>query len=355
MKKILIALLFLSSTIATAQSNQFKEFPVQGKISKYEIVKMVGDSLNEKEIPIEEVTYDKNGHELTAKYYTTYSNHIERLEQSTLAGNVITTFECECTDLTNFIKTFIIRDKAELKYQRGGATANAPTEYCTVKTLDKKGNVVSFKRYSKSGYQVTEIKSTYDASRNLLTKVVYDFDDSISFTEKNTYDKKGNLTERITKRNDESFERKEQYKYDANNELKEEQAFENGELKSDFTYSKSKSDNKTTFVRTDKLKGNNYIQKEIVVNEKNQEVKTTQFFSNGEIQKMVETEYYENGKLKSKLIYNTKKELTSRILFANDVHNNWIEWTTYNLVTTVNKDLKTTTWKPTTYKLKVEY
>lgn len=85
-------------------------------------------------------------------------------------------------------------------------------------------------------------------------------------------------------------------------------AFENGELKSDFTYSKSKSESKITFVRTDKLKGTNYVQKEIVVNEKNQVVKTSQFFSSGELQKIVETEYFANGKLKSKLIYNARKD-----------------------------------------------
>lgn len=75
MKRYLVPLIFLVSKCATAQNNQFKEFFVYGKISKYEIVKIVSDSLNEKEIPIKEVTDDKNGHELIAKYYTTNSNH----------------------------------------------------------------------------------------------------------------------------------------------------------------------------------------------------------------------------------------------------------------------------------------
>ena len=355
MNKILIALLFLTSTVAAAQSNQFKEFPVQGKISKYEIVKMGGDSLNEKVMPIEEVTYDKNGYELIAKYYDTYSNHIDRLEQSTIIGKTITTFECECSDLSNFIKAFVVRDKAELKNQLRGATNNPPTEYCTVKTLDKKGYAVLVKIYSKSGYMVSEIKSTFDASKNLLNKVVYNFDDSISYTEKNTYNKKGSLTQRVSKRMDELFERKNQYTYDAKNELTEELTFENGKLKRDYTYSKSQSENKTIMHVTDKLKVTNYIQKEIVVNKKNQEVKTTQFFSNGELQKIVETEYFENGKTKTKLIYNSKKELTSKILFADDKYNNWQDWTTYHRATTVIKDTKTTERKATTYRLKLEF
>jgi len=355
MRKIICLLFYFIPVSVTAQSNEFKQFPLTGKISKYEIVKIIGDSLNEKEIPIESVSFSKEGFELEATYYNTHSNHIARREKSTVSGNTITTYECQCTDLTNFIKTFIIRDKAELKNQRGGAIADPPTEYCTLKTIDKKGNIVTAKRYSEHGYQVSEIKSTYDASNNLLTKVVYDFYDSISYTKKNIFDKKGNLTQRISKRKDEPIERKEQLEYDTQNKLKEQWSFKNEVLNSDIAYSANKTANKTTLHKLDKLKGTSYLAEEIIYDEKNREIKKTTFFSNAELQKIIETEYYQNGRIKTKLIYNAQKELTRKILFADDKNNNWSQWTTYQLTTTVVKDEKTTDWKTTTYKLKLDY
>lgn len=41
--------------------------------------------------------------------------------------------------------------------------------------------------------------------------------------------------------------------------------------------------------------------------------------------KLKEALNYENGKLKSELVYKSKNEMTQRILFANDINNSWLE------------------------------
>lgn len=355
MKTIILSIFFLLNTSLYAQWHEnFDQIPIKGKIKSYLIYKVWGDSLNLRTRDIEEIAFDKNGQILTAKYYNMESDGLRKQVKNILKPDETISYECDCPNIDTFIKNFEFRDIAELKNKPKMGTSEAPTDWVTVKTLDKQGNVILLKTYSSSGYLIREVSSSFDLQKRLLTKEVFGFKHVFSYSERNTYDKNGNLVEKISKEGKFSKDYIEKYRWDSEKNLVEEMKLEDTVIISHFQYQTKKVGNKEEFIKQDKLSHSGYLKEVIFYNADNLEIKKIEYNEDSTVIKTIISEYYKNKKIRSQSFLDHKDRLFRKIEFTNDKNNNWTIWTR-NIFYNDSKDSKLSYTETTIYKLKIEY
>lgn len=351
MKKTVYLFLFLGH-FAFSQEYKLEKEELKGNIKSLELF-IVGN--NATEIPIEIKNYDTKGRILLSKTY--YDGRLNTTERNQYLKNQIITELCDyCTDLDQEFANFSIKENQKNPYS-GYATADPRRTFKTIKTTDKKGNVILSKIYNPEGYLNWETKSTYDKNSNLLLEENFN-DEGKKEPEfkKNTYNQKGLLVETVNVMR--HYDTKKVYEYDQLGQKIGEKEWQ-GERFNEYVYEyltekdtikllkylKNPTDNKLQ-LRTSEF---TYAQKD------KKTIKITEIY-NGKVNFIKVLEYDSKNNLVTKKQYNDKNELRSDVNLVYDDKGNWIEMSYSNLInTSYNGSEPKPEWRTNKYIRKIQY
>lgn len=351
MNKLLWIVLFFWS-FGFSQEYKLENEVLKGKIKSIELT-VTKDKA--KETTIEQTLFDSKGRVIQFKTY--YDNRINTFERNEYAKNQIITDLCDyCDDLDKAFAYFSIKENQKNPYT-GYVTADPKRTFKTIKTTDKKGNVVLAKTYNPEGYLIWEKRHTFDKNSNLLTSETFD-DEGEKKPEyiKNSYNNKGLLIESIhVMRHNDS---KSTLEYDSQNRKKIEKIWQgnrvseyhyvyesNPDSVKVFKYLKNPQ-NETLQLRTSEI---SYFEKGIKI------TRITETYNNKTTSTRI-LEYDAQNKLRSKKYYNDKNELRSETKLNYDNLGNWIEMIVLNLInTSYNVSEPKPEWQKNIYLRKIQY
>jgi hypothetical protein len=308
-----------------------------------------------KEIPIELKTFDSKGRISVSKTY--YDGRINTTERNQYLNNQIIRELCDyCDDIDKAFANFSIKENQKSPYS-GYVTTDPKRTFKSIKTTDKKGNVILSKTYNNEGYLIWETKSTYDRNSNLLLEETFD-DEGKKEPEfkKNTYNKKGLLIEATNVMS--NFVKKTVYEYDYLNRKKVEKEW-HGERFNEYIYEYKKDKDTAKILKYFKNPQDNSLKIrtiEITYFEKDKKIIRITATYNGKINFIQYFEYDTQNKLLSKKYYNGKNELRTETILVYDKMGNWVEMNVSNLInTSYNGSEPKPEWTTNTYIRKIEY
>jgi hypothetical protein len=272
---------------------------------------------------LEEVTLDVKGRITGKKSSQSYASTNEQ-EKTIYRNDSSFTFECECRDIEKFVAEFVIRDKAELKKERGGGTPNPLDKYVTIKKYNKKGQEILSSRYSERGYKLSETKTTYGKKGEILIEEFYNFDDVLERSNKNQYDKEGRLIESVHYNKDIPELRKSKYTFDKTGQIMHTDSYENDVLNFRQKQEEIKTETGSEIIFSNERDSIWKMNKRILKNKSGQELKI-ELYENEKVTWQTINEYYENGNLKTRIKINPAGEQSNKFEYTYDEKNNWIE------------------------------
>lgn len=351
MKKILF-LFFLTFYNGFSQEYILEDEVLKGKPKSIELTV---SSENSNEIPIESKTFDEKGRIILFKKF--YNNSIHTQERTKYTKNQIITELCDgCNDLDKEFAEFSIKENQKNPYS-GYLTADPRRTFKTIKTTDKKGNVILSNTYNPEGYLIWEKRYTYDKNTNLLSTETFD-DEGKKEKEyiKNTYDSKGLLIESINVTD--HHETKTAYEYDKQNRKIIEKVWQNKKLNEyKFEYLTIKDTSKVLKYYKN-LDDNSFKlgTSEVTYVENNTKIKKVTGIYNGNINYTRFFVYDAQNKLISKTYYNEKNELRTETRIRYDQVGNWIEMNVSNLMNvSYNGGELKPEWRRNKYIRKIQY
>lgn len=322
MKTNILFLFLLLSSDTFGQMDDFYPAPIGKGVISHTIYQKDKNS-PEKDRVLEEVLLDVKGRIISKKSSMSFASTNEQ-EKTIYRNDSSFTFECECRDLEKFIAEFRIRDKAELKNQRGGGTPNPPDKYVTIKKYNKKGQEILSSRYSERGYKLAETKTTLGKKGEILLEEFYNFDDVLERSNKNSYDNKGRLIESIHYNKDIPELRKYRYTFDKTGQIMNTDYYENDVLNFRKKQEEIKTETGSEIIFSNEREGIWKMNKRILKNKSGKEVKI-ELYENEKVTWQTISEYFENGNLKTRIRINPAGEQSSKFEYTYDSKNNWIE------------------------------
>jgi hypothetical protein len=315
--------IFLLFPIALFGQHAFYKVPIKNKVTSYTVSSVSGDSLNPKLEVVEKVIYDNKGRLLTSYKKDSSFGASANQELNVYKGNQINNYRCDCEDINEFAKVFVIRDNAELKNIPRTYTSHAPTKFVAITINNSKENTSIVSNYSEAGYKVSEIRYAYNTAGNPIMVERLNIDGKLIEKQLNTYDKKERVVSQIVKCADEP-EEKYTWIFEDGQNYKESMQYRSGALVSHIKYSVVPEANQKIFWVHNMLADQSYIEKRVHFDGAGREIKVVNINSDQSVQSVHEYSYDERGALKTYRIYNKDNVLSTGYAYKNDTKCNAI-------------------------------
>ncbi|WP_333693311.1 hypothetical protein [Flavobacterium sp.] len=334
-----------------------QEYKLENEVLKGKIksIELSVSKENTAQTPIEHILFDTKGRIIQSK--TFFNQRLHTFERNQYIKNQIVTDLCDyCDDLDKEFAHFSIKENQKNPYT-GYATAEPRRTHKTIKTIDKKGNIIRSKTFNSEGYLIWEKRLFYDKNSNLLETETFD-DEGKKEPEflKNTFNTKGLLIESVNVMRHNNL--KTIYEYDSQNRKKVEKIWQDNRVMEYHYIYKSTPDTSAVYKYSKNLEDHSLQlrTKELTYYEKGKKIICITETYNNKITFVRVFEYDLQNKLRAKKYYNDKNELRSETFLIYDKKGNWIEMNVSNLInTSYNGSEPKPVWHKNTYYRKIEY
>ncbi len=239
-------------------------------------------------------------------------------------------------ELAQFEQDFKIKDNKVIPDTPIVYTNQEPSKFVKYTVFDKQKHVILEADYSPGGYKQDETKYTYNHSGKALQAESRHGEGTLIKKINYRYDAKGNLVEindslfkSVTRRT--PLIERSTFEYDDKGTLKRESSFRNGVIYANYEYSAKQDKNSQSFIRLDKIRNTTNVDSAIYYGPNKTRLKKVKQ-RNGEIDEILQFDYYENGLLKTESRFDKDNNLAARTYFNNDKNNNRYKQQFYEII-----------------------